>query len=127
LLHASVRDLTLSFAVSYDEEYVRLRVAGLGISLDLGARSRNYLLLTLARRRLAEAADGLPDTACGWVDQDELAHDPTMNGPQLNVDVFRIRKQFEALGVADAANIVERRRRVRQLRVGTGRIVIARV
>jgi hypothetical protein len=47
-----------------------------------------------------------------------------MASPQLNVDVFRIRKQFADKGVLDAATLVERR--PRQLRIGTGRISIER-
>jgi hypothetical protein len=120
-----VPSLELSFAVSRDEEHVELIVRSGAASLDLGARSHNYLLLTLARRRLADAAEGLPDTSCGWVHHDELAHDPSMTPPQLNIDVFRIRRQFAAAGILDAANIVERRPRTRQLRLGTGRLSIA--
>jgi hypothetical protein len=44
---------------------------------------------------------------------------------RLNVHVFRLRKQLASGGVANAANIVERRGSTRQLRVGTGRIAIA--
>jgi hypothetical protein len=44
--------------------------------------------------------------------------------PHLNLDVLRIRKQFSALGVVDAANIIERRPRTRQLRIGVSRISI---
>jgi hypothetical protein len=47
-----------------------------------------------------------------------------MAPPQLNIEVFRIRRQFAAAGVVDAANIVERRPRTRQLRIGTGRVSI---
>jgi hypothetical protein len=47
-----------------------------------------------------------------------------MAPPQLNIDVHRIRKQFAEVGVLDAANIVERRPRTRQLRIGTGRLSI---
>jgi len=122
-----VRNVQLSFAVSADEEHVQLQMTFAGKTVDMGARNHNYLLLTLARRRLAEAAEGLPETACGWIHHDELAHDPTMAPPQLNIDVFRIRRQFSALGVLDAANIVERRPRTRQLRVGTGLISIVKL
>src|SRR5436305_9435137 len=37
--------------------------------------------LPISRRRLADAAAGCPDTACGWIDLEELAHDPTMAPP----------------------------------------------
>jgi FHA domain len=122
-----VRSLQLAFSVSRDEEHVQLRVFRGDRAHDLGARRHNFLLLTLARQRLADAAEGLQDTSCGWVDQDDLAHDPTMAPPQLNVDVFRIREQFAKLGVIDAASIVERRPQPRQLRIGTGLLVITTV
>ena len=115
----------LSFAVSRDEEHVHLTVACDGREIDMGERRHNYLLLTLARRRIEDAKNGLPDTSCGWIDQEELAHDPTMAPPQLNIDVFRIRGQFGRAGVIDAAGIIERR--TRQLRIGTGRLSEARL
>lgn len=123
-MEPEVRNLRLSFAVSRDEEHVQLTVIGPSGTHDLGARSRHYLLLTLARQRMADAAQGLPDTSCGWVYQEDLARDPSMTGSQLNIDVFRIRAQFGAINVTDAANIVERRPRTRQLRIGTGHLSI---
>jgi FHA domain len=114
-----VRHLQLSFSVSRDEEHVQLQMTSAGRTFDMGSRSHNYLLLVLARQRLEDARDGVAEAACGWIYQDDLAHDPTMAPPQLSLDVFRIRKQFGALGVVDAAGIIERRPRTRQLRVGT--------
>jgi hypothetical protein len=116
-------DLHLAFSVSRDEEHVRLEMLRAGRPIDMGSRKHNYLLLTLARRRLEESAQGLPDTSCGWIDQEELAHDPSMAPPQLNIDVFRIREHFARAGVVDAAGLIERR--PGQLRIGTGRISIA--
>jgi hypothetical protein len=122
-----VRQVQLIFSVSSDEEHVQLQAVLGATSVDLGARSHNYLLLTLARRRLEDASAGVPETTCGWIYLDDLAHDPTMSGGQLNIDVFRIRRQFAALGVVDAGHIVERRPRTRQIRIGTGRISIDKV
>jgi hypothetical protein len=95
--------------------------------LEIASKDRNFLLLTLARRRLVDAAEGVSDAACGWVYQEDLEHDPAMATQQLNVDVFRLRKQFAGLGVTDAANVVERRPRTRQLRIGTGRLAISEI
>lgn len=124
LPEAEIRYVRLLFSVSRDEEHVHMQVACPLKTHDLGARSRYYLLLTLARRRLADAAEGLPDTSCGWTYQEELEHDASMAGSQLNIDVFRIRKQFGELGLSDPANIIERRPRTRQLRIGTGHLSI---
>jgi pSer/pThr/pTyr-binding forkhead associated (FHA) protein len=119
-----VRHLALLFSVSRNEEHVELQITCGSSTFDLGARSHHYLLLTLARQRLVDAAEGFPETSCGWIYQEDLAHDASMAGSQLNVDVFRIRQQFSAVGVLDAATIVERRPRTRQLRIGTGRLSV---
>ena len=119
-----VGQVWLNFSVSRDEEHVHLQATCALESFDLGARGHHYLLLTLARRRLEDAAAGLPETSCGWVYQEDFSHDASMRGQQLNVDVFRIRKQFAALPVVDAAKIIERRPRTRQLRIGTGRLSV---
>jgi hypothetical protein len=119
-----LQDLRLAFSVSRDEEYVHLQATGCGSTLDLGARAHNYLLLTLARHRVADQADDPSGLGGGWVYQDDLAHDCTMAAPRLNVDVFRIRQHFADRGVLDANNIVERRAQTRQLRIGTARISI---
>jgi hypothetical protein len=126
-LGLEVKFLQLTFSVSANEEHVHLQMSCGGKTLDMSCRNHNYLLLTLARRRLEDAAAGHPETACGWVYQDDYAHDPMMASPQLNIDVFRIRRQFEAAGVPDAAHIIERRPRTRQLRIGTGRLTVVRL
>jgi hypothetical protein len=122
-----VRYLQLAFSVSSDEETVHLQMTCGGRVVDMGSRSHNYLLVTLARRRLDDVAEGLSDAACGWIYQEELGRDPEMCPPQLNIDVFRIRKQFAAAGVPDAANIIERRPRTRQIRLGTSSVSVVRL
>jgi hypothetical protein len=112
--------LGLLFRVTPDEEQVRI-VASVGpATFDLGTRSFHYLLLTLARRRLTDAAQGLPDFALGWMQIDELSHDPSMSGARLNTDVFRIRRHFAATGIEAAREIIERRST--EIRIGTGRL-----
>jgi len=122
-----VHSAKLHFSVSRDEEHVTLRMESDGATVSMGARAHNYLLLTLARRRLADVARGLPEATCGWTYQDDLARDMATASTQLiNLDVFRIRKQFAAAGVADAANVIERRSGTGQLRIGTGLLSISR-
>jgi len=120
-----VRNLELTFKVSLDEEHVSIHVRCDDSRFEVGERAHNYLLLILARQRLSDAAAGLPDTACGWIDREDLGHDPRMASPVLNLDVFRIRRQFALKGVVDAAALVERR--PRELRIGTGKIAITRL
>lgn len=122
-----VQNVELSFAVSHDEEHVELRASCEGRVFDLGARTHNYLLLTLARRRIDDRSRALPETSCGWIYQDELARGLDVNMAQLNLEVFRIRRQFAAIGLPDAAAIVERRPRTRQLRIGTAQLNVTRL
>jgi FHA domain len=122
-----VRHLQLSFSVSRDEEHVSMRMTCGGRTFDLGARSHNYLLLTLARCRIADSMNGLPETSCGWMYQEDLTGGLDAGPGALNIDVYRIRQQFGALGVSDAANIIERRPRTRQLRIGTAHLSIVRL
>ncbi len=119
-----VRQLSLLFTVSRDEEHVELQAQCGSTTIKLGARSHNYLLLTLARQRVSDTSQGLAEESCGWVYLEDLGHDPSMAPPNLNIDVFRVRKHFASVGVVDAANIVERRPRTKQIRIGTGALRI---
>lgn len=120
--------LRFLFRVSRDEEHVELEAQDpSGAWFPLGSRLHNYVLLTLARVRKADGARGLPETACGWVYQEDLVKDLATSPSQLNVDIFRIRKQFATLGLQDSWNIVERRPRTHQLRIGTSDIEIVTI
>jgi hypothetical protein len=122
-----LEDLSLHFSVSLDEEHVELRGESPKRVVPLGSRGHNYLLLTLARQRLADAERGLADTACGWMLQDQVIEWLKTSAQQLNLDVHRIRVQFAEAGVIGAANIIERRQRARQLRIGVGHLVVDRL
>jgi hypothetical protein len=122
-----VRHLQLLFSVSRDEEHVALQMTCGGRTFDMGARSHNYLLLTLARRRITDTADGIAETSCGWLYQEDLARGLHIDPPQLHLDVYRLRQQFGSIGVADAASIIERRPRTRQLRIGTPHLSVVRL
>jgi hypothetical protein len=119
-----ITDLDLEFSVSSDEEHVEIIASCHEQVLRLAARTHNYLLLELARRRGVDAGARLPDTSCGWVYQDELCERLRVDAARLNVDVYRIRKQFAGLEVLDPANIIERRARTKQLRLGVKRFEI---
>jgi hypothetical protein len=95
--------------------------------LALGTRSHNYLLLTLARRRLADKAEGFLDSVCGWIYQEDLLRALSTTHLQLNVDICRIRKHFAAVGLKETACIVERRPRTKQIRIGVADLVVVNV
>jgi hypothetical protein len=128
----SLTGLTLRFQVSRDEEYVALSARVNNQVIDLGARAHHAVLLTLARCRLADRAraaekGALPESAEGWVYQDELAEKLAIDETHLNVAVFRCRRQLAEAGIVDAANIIERRRPTREVRLGVAKIEIATV
>lgn len=116
--------IALTFRVSGDEEHVELELKRHGELVDMGSRAHNYLLLTLARQRLADAEHGLTDAGCGWIYRDDLISQLRTDRERLNIDIFRIRKQFSAAGVADAAGIIERRPGTQQLRIGVRRLEV---
>jgi hypothetical protein len=119
--------LTLRFTVSADEEHVQVHLRQEGhADRALPARAFHYVLLTLARARLEDAARDPPaPSEHGWRYADELARCLGMEVERMNVDIFRARKQLTDLGVANAATVVERRPTTHQLRIGTARIEIA--
>jgi len=123
----SLRSAYLHFSVSADEEHVELIVGWPGQTRDLGSRTHNYILVTLARHRLEDVAAGIPPSACGWVYQDDLIRELGTSATQLNVDIFRIRKQFSTLDLDETAAVIERRPRTKQLRIGIGSLVVNRI
>lgn len=112
--------ITIEFQVSRDEEFVELVLKN--TEHRISARAANYLLLILARERLADAA--LAEADRGWVYSSELAKKLSFDLERLNVEVFRARAALAAVGVVDASRIIERRAVTRQLRIGTERIVL---
>jgi hypothetical protein len=116
--------LRVVFRVSRDEEHVEVVVERRGESIELGSRVHNYPLLLLARQRLSDAANGMPERSCGWVYLEEFVRSLKVTPERVNMDVYRIRRQFAALGVPEPARIIERRPRTRQLRIGTGRLAL---
>lgn len=114
----SVHSVALDLAVSLDEEHVEVMVRTPRRNTSLGSRAHHYLLLTLARHRIQDQAAGHAASACGWIYVEDLLRDLRVTPEQLNLEVFRVREQFGALGLSDPAGVIERRPRTRQLRVG---------
>lgn len=120
-----IRDSTLALFHSPDEEEVTAQVRVHGKEFSLGSRLHHYVALLLARQRLEDRAEGVPETSCGWVYQDEFLDQLKMDRVQLNLHIFRLRKQLALAGFRDAASGVERRTATRQLRLGFVTIEIA--
>lgn len=116
--------LRLRFRVSLDEEQVELTGFCDEQRLDLQIRAHHYPLLILARLRLADQSAGVPEPERGWVKMDDLLEMLRMNEDHLNINIHRARTQLSRLGVLDAASLVERRPRMRRLRLGVNTIEI---
>lgn len=116
----------LRFAVSSDEDFVELSLKYDSRSVPLGSRAHNYLLLTLARRRQADAQAGIDPESSGWMDKGELAAGLRVSPELLEGEILRIRKHFAAHGYADARGIIGRRKGTGLLRLGIDRIEIVR-
>ncbi|MEI9953496.1 MAG: hypothetical protein WDO74_32080 [Pseudomonadota bacterium] len=123
-VESDLAESSLLFRVSSDEEFVELSLQYANRLLALGARQHNFLLLTLARARLADAASQLAAADCGWVYKEQLAQGLLMTSQQVDGEVFRIRRHFGHHGVPQAATIIERRPGTTQLRIGMARLQI---
>ncbi|HEX3772770.1 MAG TPA: hypothetical protein VHV30_17945 [Polyangiaceae bacterium] len=116
--------IEICFFVSYDEERVRVEILTDGRRLDLGWRAHHFLLLTLARRRRADAATGVPEATWGWVDTREFEHDPSLTRERINLAAHRVRRQLAEYSISDDS-VFERRGT--RLRLTSSRVSIARV
>jgi hypothetical protein len=116
----ALETIALRLAVSRDEERVDVTVIHEGRETTLAPRAYHYLLVTLARSRLADA-DAPPEER-GWIDREELCRMLATDRVRLNNDVFRLRRQLAALGIHGAADIVARRPDAGKLRLGIERV-----
>lgn len=117
----SVSDVAIQFCVSSDLEHIELVLTIGEVTERLPARSHNEMLLLLARERQRDHELGLPAPNCGWRSQDVVAKMLHVDPEHLNVQVFRVRRQFGDLGLVNPAQIIERRPRNRHLRIGVAR------
>jgi hypothetical protein len=115
-------NLFFRFGVSRDEETVELELVVPGREIKLEPREHGYLLVTLARARIAD--ERLEVNERGWRERDHLAKTLGILPSAVNVAIHRARKQLEEVGVRDAVRIVEVRRG--QRRFGSDRFEIQR-
>jgi len=115
----------VELAHSQDEEHISVTLLLSNRNVTLRPRAHNYLLLTLARARQTDAENPkLPESEHGWVFVQELTKMLGCGENNINVDVYRARRQFEDAGVGGAAQLIERRPDSRQIRLGIGRLHI---
>lgn len=113
-----MQEACLVLSHSLNEEHVQLALDTKTGCIDLGDRQHNYLVLVLARARLADQARSMPETACGWVAAEVLASQLKVSREHLNLQIFRIRKQFGAVGFEAPGAVIERRASTYELRLG---------
>jgi hypothetical protein len=116
--------LSMRFRVSADEERVEIIIRHGSKTTHLPSRSFHYMLLTLARARLASAH--APPEEQGWLSRDELCRMLVTDEHRLNVDICRARKHLAAAGVPGAANVVERLLRTGRIRLGVSHVEVER-
>lgn len=86
-------DIKFKFTASQNEEHVSLSLVVDNKEFDLGERNHHYLLLLLARQRLADLEKGLQPTEQGWVDKDVLINMTGIIEQHINIQIYRFRKQ----------------------------------
>jgi hypothetical protein len=106
----SFDELTFLFQTSLDEESTHLFMQSGEQKLDMLVRSHHYLTLTLARQRAKDMQAGLGETEQGWMYAEVLVKDLGIEASHLNIQIYRIRKQFvDALNNScESNNIIER-------------------
>lgn len=104
--------IRVAFHLSIDEEHTKIRISLGDEQFDLGEREHHYLLATLARKRLADAAADIDPTAQGWLECEVVAAMLGIDVQHVNIHIFRLRQQIAKLAPnhGELVNIVERRR-----------------
>jgi hypothetical protein len=120
----SLETVALRLAVSRDQEHVEITLLHEGRATPLPSRTHHHVLLMLARAMIEDA--GASPAERGWIDRDLLCEMLATDRIQLNVEVHRLRRQLLGMGIAGAANIVERRP-TGQLRLGTARVEVTKL
>lgn len=116
------RTVRLSLRVSADREQIPA-VAAIGARVyTLPSRASHELLLVLAEARLNDQRQGVKEPEAGWITVEDAALFTGAEVNKLNLDIFRLRREFEGMPLKEPYRVVERRPSVRQLRLGTALI-----
>jgi hypothetical protein len=111
--------------VSADEEHVDLVFHTTKGTTQMRSRTFHYMLLTLARARLADRENGISPGEAGWVYVDELATKLQTTIEKLNVDIHRARGALAKLKLfEDPDGLVQRRSGAGQIRLGIGQVAV---
>ena len=86
--------LEIIFDVSQNEEHVSLHLKMGNDVIDLEQRNHHYLLLILARKRLADKEAGTSEIEQGWIDKEVLGDMLKFSENHINIQIYRFRKQL---------------------------------
>ena len=118
-------NVSLHFTVSRDQESINISMHHGGQKTPLQTRAHASLLLSLAKARFEDSRNSeLPHGEQGWVHVEDLVTMLRTNVNQLNVSIFRARRQFALIKVLGATGIIERRPGSRQIRLGIPHVEI---
>lgn len=113
----SLENSKLAFEEAGRVVLVSLKAPG-GNVIRIPDRASSRLLLWLAQARQADVAKGMAAASAGWRTSEEVGKTLSIAREHLNVLVFRARGAFSKAGIRDASNIIERRPRTSELRIG---------
>jgi hypothetical protein len=104
-------DIKFNFKASQNEEHVSLSLVVDNKEFDMGERNHHYLLLLLARQRLADIKKGTPSSEQGWINKDVLVQMTGIIEQHLNIQIYRFRKQVTSTMPSSTTlhQIIERR------------------
>ena len=80
--------------------------------------------LMTQRARREDVRPIVSEQAAFSADREQLCRMLATDPNKLNVDIHRVRKQFDSLGIQSAAGIVERRADTSELRIGVGSVEV---
>lgn len=121
----ALRRVTMRFEVSRDEEHVEVTLLQGNQAVALPPRAHDYLLLTLARARLADQARAdVSDAEAGWIHVPDLLDMLKTNETAFNVAICRARRELTRAKVYGANELFERRPSPRRIRLGVQRFEI---
>lgn len=109
--------LTLRFHLTHDGARCRIEAVVDGVVMPIEPRSHDRLLLFLARARQAD-----PDR--GWVHRDDVWRALRLDEAELNVWIYRIRRQYSGLGFQGSGRLIERQQGEGTLRLGVREVVV---
>ncbi len=119
--------IALEFQVSRDEEHVEIAVVHGGVRTPLPSRAHDFFLLTLARTRMSDQERSDIDPAeHGWIYREEIIGQLKIERHLLNLWTHRARRQFADIGLVDPGNLIERRPRSEQIRLGIATLRVSR-